>query len=919
MTLDGRRRRRDGACTAPRRQPRLSHLVRPDLRPLPVDTLLEIATELGGGAVGARTRRSPALTALPRGERHDAETKRSNFCRTARHQVRPRAVRRHPRRGQGQGRAGRAPTTWCSTTAPASPASRCGASAWGRTAPTTWRVGDLATLTPLPWMPGYARIACDGHVQGQALCLLLARGAQAPARRAGRARADALHRHRARVHAAASDGRRQARARSTTPTRSTSPATTTRACRAQRAFLERADRLAARGRHRRLPDRPRGRERPVRDQLHLRRRAEDRRPLHLLQDGGERDRQRDGHDLHVHAQAVLATAPAPARTSTSRSATRKRRTCSTTTATSAASALSQTGLPLPRRPARSTRRRWPRSARRPSTPTSAWWSAARCPARPGRRPTSPTATTTAPPACASRTAASSCACRTARCNPYLATAAIIAAGLDGIDRKLDPGEPINVNLYELIAGAARRSRASALLPQNLQRGARRARGGRGGRGRRSAPSSPQEFIALKRMEWIEYSRHVSDWETRPLPRDFLKGRDMCGIVGLLVKKPALRDAARRTDGADADRHDRARAGLGGHGGVHRAGRRGPRASSASIRAGAATSTGRPVHAPRERRDSAAHAAAVKATTRCSTTPPTPEAVRALAAGERYPACTCCRSGRAHRPLQGHRHARPRSPRATTSRDFSGTHLVGHTRMATESAVTPAHAHPVHRRRGLLPGAQRLAVQSRTACAASSSRCGIRFETDNDTEAACRFLEWRMREGDDLEAALQQRLRGARRLLHLPDGHRRQAGAGARPLRLQAGGGGRDRRLRRDRLGVPLAGAPARRQARARSSSPRPRRCTYGRAVSTPCDSHFDLAHQPLRELNQFLHGELPASDARSVERRATRTARTTSPSASMRRSQIDVARPRRLLRRRHEQAGHASRCTATPARAWPRT
>src|SRR5215472_5385970 len=33
-------------------------------------------------------------------------------------------------------------------------------------------------------------------------------------------------------------------------------------------------------------------------------------------------------------------------------------------------------------------------------------------------------------------------------NPYLATAALAAAGLDGIDRRLDPGEPLNVNLYE---------------------------------------------------------------------------------------------------------------------------------------------------------------------------------------------------------------------------------------------------------------------------------------------------------------------------------------------------------------------------------------------------------------------------------------------------------------------------------------
>jgi glutamine phosphoribosylpyrophosphate amidotransferase len=31
--------------------------------------------------------------------------------------------------------------------------------------------------------------------------------------------------------------------------------------------------------------------------------------------------------------------------------------------------------------------------------------------------------------------------------------------------------------------------------------------------------------------------------------------------------------------------------------------------------------------------------------------------------------------------------------------------------------------------------------------------GIHFDTDNDTEAACRFLEWRLREGDDLGTAL----------------------------------------------------------------------------------------------------------------------------------------------------------------------
>jgi glutamine synthetase len=35
------------------------------------------------------------------------------------------------------------------------------------------------------------------------------------------------------------------------------------------------------------------------------------------------------------------------------------------------------------------------------------------------------------------------------CNPYLAATAVLAAGLDGIERELDPGEPMDINLYEL--------------------------------------------------------------------------------------------------------------------------------------------------------------------------------------------------------------------------------------------------------------------------------------------------------------------------------------------------------------------------------------------------------------------------------------------------------------------------------------
>lgn len=84
--------------------------------------------------------------------------------------------------------------------------------------------------------------------------------------------------------------------------------------------------------------------------------------------------------------------------------------------------------------------------------------------------------------------------------------------------------------------------------------------------------------------------------------------------------------------------------------------------------------------------------------------------------------------------------------------LGGSHVIGHTRMATESAVTFAHAHPfadgedfclVHNGSLSNPFSIRRKLEVR----------GIRFDTDNDTEAAARYLGWRMREGDSLEQAL----------------------------------------------------------------------------------------------------------------------------------------------------------------------
>ncbi|WP_123105953.1 type III glutamate--ammonia ligase [Acidithiobacillus sulfuriphilus] len=95
------------------------------------------------------------------------------------------------------------------------------------------------------------------------------------------------------------------------------------------------------------------------------------------------------------------------------------------------------------------------------------------------------------------------------CNPYLATAAVIAAGLDGIDRGMDPGAPRNVNLYEL-SMADLKKEGIGILPQNLHEALLALEADE----TLLAALGPvvDEFLRLKHMEWVEYMRHVSDWE-----------------------------------------------------------------------------------------------------------------------------------------------------------------------------------------------------------------------------------------------------------------------------------------------------------------------------------------------------------------------------------------------------------------------
>ena len=87
---------------------------------------------------------------------------------------------------------------------------------------------------------------------------------------------------------------------------------------------------------------------------------------------------------------------------------------------------------------------------------------------------------------------------------------------------------------------------------------------------------------------------------------------------------------------------------------------------------------------------------------------------------------------------------------------SGTHALGHTRMATESAVTTEHSHPFST--GLdLCLVHNGSLSNHNRVRQSLRREGIRFATDNDTEVAAGYLTWRLAQGMSLTQALETAL------------------------------------------------------------------------------------------------------------------------------------------------------------------
>ena len=183
------------------------------------------------------------------------------------------------------------------------------------------------------------------------------------------------------------------------------------------------------------------------------------------------------------------------------------------------------------------RRSWP-SRRRPPTATSGWSPATR------RRSTWSTASATG-----RRRAASRCTpkspkakrvefrCPDPSCNPYLAFSAMLMAGLDGVQNKIEPPDPVDKDLYDLPPEELAKV---PQVPGLARRVARRPRGRqRLPQGRRRVHRRPHRD--LDRLQ-AESTRSTPSGSAPPVGVHALLrhlGKSLCGCWGFLPGRPAL--------------------------------------------------------------------------------------------------------------------------------------------------------------------------------------------------------------------------------------------------------------------------------------------------------------------------------------------------------------------------------------------
>ena len=92
-------------------------------------------------------------------------------------------------------------------------------------------------------------------------------------------------------------------------------------------------------------------------------------------------------------------------------------------------------------------------------------------------------------------------------NPYLLQAGVLAAGLDGVANKRDPGERLDINMYTDGHSVKNLRR----LPLNLL-DALRTTGKSKVLRERFGDSFVDSYLKLRMDEWNSYSRHLTAWE-----------------------------------------------------------------------------------------------------------------------------------------------------------------------------------------------------------------------------------------------------------------------------------------------------------------------------------------------------------------------------------------------------------------------
>ena len=97
-------------------------------------------------------------------------------------------------------------------------------------------------------------------------------------------------------------------------------------------------------------------------------------------------------------------------------------------------------------------------------------------------------------------------------NPYLGAALVVAAGLDGIRRRLDPGAPVNIDTYSISEGELR-ERGIVRLPATLGEAIAEFESSTFAREVLGADVH-DSYVQLKRAEWQEYNTVVGEWERR---------------------------------------------------------------------------------------------------------------------------------------------------------------------------------------------------------------------------------------------------------------------------------------------------------------------------------------------------------------------------------------------------------------------